>query len=144
MAAQRRHRRDRRAQNSAGTGQISGDRRTGDFDGDGDSDIVWRDDDAGVLSWELENGEFAAEHSLSAAPHNWQIAGTGDFDGDGDDDIVWRHKEGAVTIWEMEDGAYVINHNQPMRPTTWRSRVPVISMATAMTTSCGAMRRGRS
>ena len=92
----------------------------GDFDGDGDSDILWRDDDAGVLTWELENGEFAGEHSQPAAPHTWQVAGTGDFDGDGDDDIVWRHEEGAVTIWEMEDNAYVVNHNQPQAATTWQ------------------------
>jgi len=90
----------------------------GDFNGDGGSDIVWRND-ATVVTWELENGEFAAEHTQPDAPHTWQVAGTGDFDGDGDDDILWVHQEGAVTIWEMEDGNYETNHNLPDAAITW-------------------------
>jgi hypothetical protein len=92
----------------------------GDFDGDGDSDIPWRNDVGAVLTWELENGEFAAEHIQPNAPIAWQVAGTGDFDGDGDHEILWQHNEGAVTIWEMEGGNYEVNHNQPNVGTTWR------------------------
>ena len=37
------------------TGSIAG---TGDFDGDGDSDILWRHRDGLVVTWEMENGEY--------------------------------------------------------------------------------------
>jgi hypothetical protein len=91
----------------------------GDFDGDGDADIVWRNG-ATVLTWELINGEFIFELDQPDAPHTWRLAGTGDFDGDGDDDILWHHNEGAVTIWEMEGGNYEANHNQPDVATNWQ------------------------
>jgi len=114
---------------------------TGDFDGDGDSDIVWRHTEGDVVTWELENGDFLAAHSLPDVAITFQIAGTGDFDRDGDDDILWRHDEGLNVIWEMEDGALVTNHNLLWFRTASRWRASAISTVTAMTTSCGATTR---
>src|SRR5262245_20886603 len=74
---------------------------TGDFDGDGDGDVLWHHAEGAVLTWELEDGQHVANHALPTATGLWQIAGTGDFDGDGDDDIVWRHPEGGVVTWEL-------------------------------------------
>jgi Domain of unknown function (DUF4394)/FG-GAP-like repeat len=84
----------------------------GDFDGDGDSDILWRNDTT-LVSWELSDGNFLAQLPQPDVPDTWQVAGIGDFDGDGDDDVVWQHDEGPVTIWEMAGGNYERNHNQP-------------------------------
>jgi 2',3'-cyclic-nucleotide 2'-phosphodiesterase (5'-nucleotidase family) len=95
-------------------------RGTGNFDGDGDSDIVWLNDDGQVRIWELEGGALAQEHDLPAVSTNWQIHGTGDFDNDGDDDILWRHEDGAVVAWEIEGNGYVQNHNLGDVPTTWQ------------------------
>ena len=39
-------------------------RGTGDFDGDGDSDILWHHVQGLVVTWEMENGELLATHSL--------------------------------------------------------------------------------
>jgi subtilisin-like proprotein convertase family protein len=97
--------------------QIAG---TGDFDGDGDSDILWRHRDGPVVTWEMEDGQHDANHSIAYAPNGWEIVGAGDFDADGDSDILWRHREGAVVTWEMEDGQYVSNHNIAYASPGWR------------------------
>jgi len=95
-------------------------RGTGDFDGDGDADILWRHVDGLNMIWEMENGDFLTNHDLPSASTSFQIAGTGDFDGDGDADILWRGNEGQVVTWEMEGGAFVTNHNLPQASTTFQ------------------------
>jgi uncharacterized protein DUF4394/VCBS repeat protein len=92
---------------------------SGDFDGDGDSDILWRNDDT-LVSWELADGNFLFELDQPSAHHTWQVGGIGDFDGDGDDDVVLQHEEGAVTIWEMAGGNYERNHNLPSVDPAWQ------------------------
>ena len=96
--------------------QVTG---TGDFDGDGDADILWRHDGGAVVTWELEDGAFVTNHNHPDVPNSWQVAGTGDFDGDGDADIVWRNDDHVVT-WEMQDGEFVTSHNLPAVPATWQ------------------------
>jgi hypothetical protein len=100
-----------------GSFQVSG---TGDFDNDGDSDIVWRHDNGHVYVWELESGIVADHSFVATVATTWQIRGTGDFDHDGDSDILWRHDSGHVVTWEMQDGAYVVNHNLGTVATTWQ------------------------
>jgi VCBS repeat protein len=97
--------------------QIDG---TGDFDGDGDADILWRHDDGLTVIWELENGNFVANHNLDVVTATFAIAATGDFDGDGDADVLWRGDEGQVVTWEIENNALVTNHNLPTVSTTWQ------------------------
>jgi 6-phosphogluconolactonase (cycloisomerase 2 family) len=92
---------------------------TGDFDGDGDADILWRQDQGLVVTWEMENGDLLTTHSFGEVSTNFQIVGTGDFDGDGDADILWRHRDGLNVIWEMEDGAFVVNRNLPQASTSF-------------------------
>jgi hypothetical protein len=65
----------------------------GDFDGDGNADIVWRNAATGESYIYLMNGTaIVGEGSPRTVPdQNWQIAGIGDFDGDGKADILWRN-----------------------------------------------------
>jgi hypothetical protein len=77
---------------------------TGDFDGNGTNDILWRADDGSVGIWEMNGLQFAATGVVAGptiAPLNWHIQGTGDFNGDGKTDILWRADDGSVGIWEM-------------------------------------------
>jgi FG-GAP-like repeat len=79
---------------------------TGDFDGDGKSDILWRDEIGGTVAiWKMDGTEIASSGftSVPVASTTWTIAGTGDFDGDGKSDILWRDKiGGTVAIWKMD------------------------------------------
>jgi hypothetical protein len=84
---------------------------TGDFNGDGRSDILWRDQITGKNAMWLMDGTTMLPESDSlqkVADTNWTVAGTGDFDGDGWCDILWRHRvNGRNAMWLM-DGTTVL------------------------------------
>jgi hypothetical protein len=76
---------------------------TGDFNGDGIDDLLWRQDGTGhLLDW-LGNasGGFNTnpQNFDSSAPSSVHFAGTGDFNGDGRDDILWRDDSGLLFDW---------------------------------------------
>src|SRR6266850_2223226 len=82
--------------------QIAG---TGDFDGDGQADILWRNQATGENYIFLMNGTtLSSEGYIRAVPDlNWKVVGIGDFDGDGRSDILWRNKAtGENYIYPMQ------------------------------------------
>jgi hypothetical protein len=102
----------------AGSGPIQAVRNTnwtvvgtGDFDGDGKSDILWRNQANGNNSiWSMD-GTTILPGSGAIPPRansNWTVVGTGDFDGDGKADILWRHQvKGKNSLWLM-DGTTIL------------------------------------
>ena len=52
---------------------------TGDFNGDGTGDILWRHEGGTVVTWEMD-GELLQTRSFGLVANAWQIAGTGEFD----------------------------------------------------------------
>jgi hypothetical protein len=77
---------------------------TGDFDGDGLSDILLRDENTGDLSvWLMNGAQIRAESGFIGSPgSSFKVAGTGDFNGDGKDDILLRDDAtGNVFLWLM-------------------------------------------
>jgi VCBS repeat protein len=94
---------------AAGNFEVVG---TADFDGDGDSDVLFRHADGHNVIWEIENETLVTNHNLPDAAPAWEVAGTGDFDGDGDGDILWRN-DTAVVTWEIDDNGFVTHHNLP-------------------------------
>nr|MBP6796706.1 VCBS repeat-containing protein [Luteimonas sp.] len=71
-----------------------------DFDGDGKSDIIFRNSSNGQnVIWKSAN--HATQQQMAAvASQAWIIAGTGDFNGDGKVDVLWRNTStGANSIW---------------------------------------------
>ena len=90
------------ATNPGANWQIAG---TGDFNNDGNADILWRNTSTNeVAIWEM-NGTTILPSSAILATNpgaNWQITGTGDFNNDGNADILWRNTStNEVAIWEM-------------------------------------------
>jgi hypothetical protein len=96
---------------------------THDFNGDGMSDIAWRDIGGDAAIWlmngtQIWNANAAGIGTVSTA---WTIVGTGDFNGDRRSDILWRDTSGNVAIWLM-NGTQVLNPNAAgvgNVPTTW-------------------------
>jgi hypothetical protein len=86
---------------------------TGDFNGDGRDDVLWRNDNGTVTEWLGQtNGGFAdnGANAYINVPNAWHIAGTGDFNGDGRDDVLWRNDNGTVTEWlSQANGGFVDN-----------------------------------
>jgi FG-GAP-like repeat/RTX calcium-binding nonapeptide repeat (4 copies) len=75
---------------------------TNDFNGDSNSDILWRNIDGSVAIWSLD-GNAATPQSLGSVTLDWTIAGTGDFNGDLTEDILWRNDNGTVALWTIND-----------------------------------------
>ena len=79
---------------------------TGDFNGDGRSDIALKNTTTGQFYLFLMNADLTySGSSLGIIGTDWNIATTGDYNGDGTDDIMWRNATtGQVYLWAMEDG----------------------------------------
>lgn len=88
--------------------QVAG---TGDLNGDGFSDLVWRHTTQGWLeTWYLVNNQYAGTESLSishVADTNWRLAGVGDVNADRFADLVWQHADGRLAVWFMRGSTVV-------------------------------------
>ena len=75
---------------------------TGDFNGDGRDDILWRKDSGDLSNWLGQpNGGWLDNNAIAGTvvENSWKVIGTGDFNGDSRDDILWRHIDGRLTNW---------------------------------------------
>ena len=87
---------------------------TGDFNGDGKSDLLLVHDNGSVTNWLGQaNGSHFSNHAAAsyALPAGWQIDSVGDFNGDGKDDLLLRHDNGTITNWlGQAGGTFLSNH----------------------------------
>ena len=77
---------------------------TGDFNGDGRDDILWRNDNGQVAAWLMNGGQISSIATVGSAPASWHIAGTGDLNGNGTDDIILQNDNGQIAGWLMNGG----------------------------------------
>lgn len=75
----------------------------GDFNSDGQPDIVWRNQVTGKLGlWLLAGAQVIGGGSLPTPSAGWQLRGIGDFDGDKQADILWENSASrALSAWKM-------------------------------------------
>jgi hypothetical protein len=90
---------------------------TGDFNGDGKADILWRTDGGASAIWEMDGthilaADYTRQGSLAvgAPGPDWHNLGAADFNGDGKSDLLWRTDSGALAIWQM-DGTHIPTAN---------------------------------
>ncbi|MEL6936625.1 MAG: VCBS repeat-containing protein, partial [Cyanobacteria bacterium J06607_17] len=90
----------------SGNTAISSDPYGLDFDGNSQSDIVWRHQATGQNVVWLMEGELGHQYrdytALTNVGAGWDIKGVADFNQDGDPDILWRHQAtGQNVVWHM-------------------------------------------
>lgn len=102
------------ASGSAGVAVAAWDiQGTGDFNGDGRADILWRHTDGATAIWFMNGTTQSSAGFPGSASMDWQIRGIGDFNADNKADIVWRNRvTGATSIWLL-NGATVIGYASP-------------------------------
>ena len=73
----------------------------GDVDGDGKSDVLWRNSTTGETgAWLSSHGTGVASYvALGKVETAWSIVGSADFDGDGKTDLLWRNANGEMGAW---------------------------------------------
>jgi len=90
---------------------------TGDFNHDGQPDILWRNAATGANDIWLMNGSVVISSAAlpMLANAKWRIAGTGDFNHDGETDILWRFygAGGFNSVWLMNGSTKVSTVNLP-------------------------------
>ena len=90
--------------------QIAG---VGDFNGDGQDDILWRNLDGRITDW-LGTGDGTFTDNVANAYNSvsldWHVADIGDYNGDHRADIAWRNDDGRLTNWlGTADGGFEPN-----------------------------------
>lgn len=82
----------------------------GDFDGDGQSDVLFQDSDGFLASWLMNGSNLAAAGFLlpsNVGDSAYSAAVTGDFNDDGFEDIVFQHTDGTLAVWFLNGTAQV-------------------------------------
>src|SRR5262249_34947105 len=79
---------------------------TGDFDGDGKSDILWQNSNGQPGVWLMDGTSVKTGAAVTVAPNagpSGKVIGWGDLEGDGNSDILWQNDNGQAGIW-LTDG----------------------------------------
>lgn len=94
----------------------------GDFNGDGNADIVWQNLTTGDRSiWFMSGNGYKSAAMLPKVPTQWSIAGVGDFNHDLSPDLVWQNlTTGDRSIWFMRGSTYQSAVMLPRVSTEWQ------------------------
>jgi phospholipase C len=69
-----------------------------DFNGDGRSDIAWRDGSGNLAFWLMNGAAILSTGGVSAVPSIWSMVGQRDFNGDGKTDLLWQDTSGNTAM----------------------------------------------
>ncbi len=93
-----------------------------DFNGDGKSDLLWRNAPTDmVMLWQMNGAQIEAGPVIGTVPTNWDIVDAhGDYNGDGKSDILWRNSaDGMVVLWQMNGAQLEAGPVIGTVPTSW-------------------------
>ena len=117
---------------------------SGDFNGDGTSDILWYNPTTHAVDiWKIDsNGQWAGSVDVGTHPAGYTPALAGDFNGDGTSDVLWYNPTtGHVDIWKIRTASgRAASMSGPIRSdgSPW---APPISIWTGPPTSPGTIPR---
>ena len=92
---------------------------THDSNGDGDSDVLWRDASGNVALWLMNGSSILQTEAVGNIPLNWSIVGQRDFNGDGNADMLWRDAAGDLSIWFMNGNTILYTVALGNVPASW-------------------------
>ena len=80
---------------------------TGDFQGNGGTDILFRSENGQIVYWAVSGVTIFNSMTLGNPGANWAIAGVGNFNSDGLSDILFEDSAGDLALWFINTGAIV-------------------------------------
>lgn len=82
---------------------------SGDYNGDGTADILWRNSNTGENYLTLmKNGTVSSTNYINTvADKAWQVMGNGDYNGDGKADIFWMNASTGETYLSLMNGSAI-------------------------------------
>ena len=92
---------------------------THDFNGDGKSDIAWRNTNGNLAIWLMNGTQLISGPDLGNVPTSWTLVGQRDFNDDGKADFLWRNTEGDLAIWLMNGTRTFSATDLGNVPTSW-------------------------
>ena len=96
----------------------------GDWNADGKSDILWRNDSTGQVYLMLMNGTAVASAAMVYVEPNlaWKIVATGDYDGNGKSDLLWRNDTTGQVWMQLMNGTAIASQGGPYNEpnTAWK------------------------
>jgi len=95
---------------------------TGDFDGNGTTDLVWRQASTNAhVMWLTTDGQVSSEAPVTAPAHSRLVATGADYDanGDGRTDLVWKNLTSNVHSVRLMNGASTTGGFQVAKGTGW-------------------------
>jgi hypothetical protein len=100
-----------------------------DFNGDGRSDILWRNDGGVIAEWTANsNGSFSGNAAVSfSVDSTWKVIGVGAFNCDGRHaDILWRNDNGDLAQWQADANGNFVTNGTPYYRVATNLRVALI------------------
>jgi hypothetical protein len=88
-----------------------------DFNGNGDSDILWQNADGTPAVWLTDGTSLVSGANVGFNPGaNWHEIGSGDFNGDGKADILWQNIDGTIAEWFMNGTSLISGGSVAFNP----------------------------
>jgi VCBS repeat protein len=92
---------------------------TGDFNNDGNADILFQNKDGTPAIWEMNGTSVVSMTTLPNPGSKWQAIGTSDFNGDGMSDLLFQNVDGTPAVWLMNGTSVVSMTGLPDPGSQW-------------------------
>jgi microcystin-dependent protein/N-acetylneuraminic acid mutarotase len=93
---------------------------TGDFNADGDADIVWQSTDGTPMLWTMNGTTMTSTTTLANPGSSWRLAATGDFNNDGNADLLFQNTDGTPMVWTMNGKSVATSALLPDPGSSWK------------------------